>query len=151
MIIELTVAQADALDDALFADDDALREFPIPLIGDLGVLTDERDNIIGYVMAHEDLTFEDEVVLHALLDDRVAELGTIRRLPSADRPAARAAIRTGLRQDARKNARIDARIDTRVAGRVAARVEMRLDIRKGERIARLIEERKREIDSSVSD
>jgi len=151
MIIELTVAQADALDDALFADDDALREFPIPLVGELGVLTDERDNIIGYVMAHEDLTFEDEVVLHALLDDRVAELGTIRRLPAADRPAARAAIRTGLRQDARKNARVDARIDTRVAGRVAARVEMRLDIRKGERIARLIEERKREIDSSVSD
>ena len=138
MIIELTVAQADALDDALFADDDALREFPIPLVGDLGVLTDERDNIIGYVMAHEDLTFEDEVVLHTLLDDRVAELETIRRLPSADRPAARAAIRTGLRQDARKNARVGARVAERVDSRVAARVEMRSDIRKDERIVALI-------------
>ena len=138
MIIELTVAQADALDNPMFAEDDALRQFPIPLVGDLGVLTDERDNIIGYVMAHEDLTFEDEVVLHTLLDDRVAALETIRRLPSADRPAARAAIRTGLRQDARKNARVGARVAERVDSRVAARVEMRSDIRKDERIVALI-------------
>ena len=138
MIIELTVAQADALDNPMFAEDDALRQFPIPLVGDLGVLTDERDNVTGYVMAHDALTVEDEVVLHTLLDDRVADLETIRRLPSADRPAARAAIRTGLRQDARKNARVDARVADRVDSRVAARVEMRSDIRKDERIVALI-------------
>ena len=140
MIIELTVAQAEALDNALFTEDDALRQFPIPLVGELGMIVDDDDNVTGYVMAHEDLTFEDEVVLHTLLDDRIAALETIRRLPSADRPAARAAIRTGLRQDARKAARVEQRQEDRQG----ARQEMRRDIRQDTRIAARIAAREKE-------
>ena len=128
MIIELTVAQADALDNPMFAEDDALRQFPIPLVGDLGVLTDNRGNITGYVMAHESLTFEDQVVLHTILDDRAAEIETVRKLDTRDRAAAEATITTRIDEDTKKSARFEA------SDKKAALVEMRADILKDTRI-----------------
>ena len=132
MIIELTVAQAEALDNPMFAKDDALRQFPIPLVGNLGVLTDERDNVTGYVMAHESLTFEDEVVLHTILDDRAAEIETVRKLDTRDRAAAEATITTRISKDTKKSARYEA------SDKKAALVEMRADILKDTRIVALL-------------
>ena len=144
MIITLTIAQADALDNALFAEDDALREFPIPLVGELGQTTDENDVVTGYAMAHPRLTYEDEIVLHTILDDRVSELAGIRALPQADRPDARSAVRTRIRQDTRKAARVTQRTEDRQA----ARQEMRRDIRQDTRIAGLIAARRAERESA---
>ena len=145
MIIALTIDQVDALDNDLFSEDDQLRDFPIPEVGELGViLSDPNDetSVVGYAFAHPELTWEDEVVLHTLLNDRVAMLEAIGRAPRNDRAGMRAAILTELRQDERK---VD-RVVQRVADGQAARVEMRQDILKEARVAALIATRKAEMD-----
>ena len=93
MIITLTVEQAEALDNPLFDEDDALREYPRVLIGNLGVVLndpeDENSGIAGYVMADPDLDWQDEIVLHTILDERAAQLQAIKDAPQEDRAGMR--------------------------------------------------------------
>lgn len=165
MRIELTPEQAAEFDNPFWdipykvtidgteytgnVNDDDFREIPeIPLVGDLApmftVPDDDTTPIVGYAMNHPGLTWEDEVILKFVLDERAAKMQTIRDLPAPQRPDARQALRTAERQAARSNTRKEARIVQRIEDRQAARRDFRQELRTDARIAARIEARRLE-------
>lgn len=151
MRVDLTIEQVDALDNELYAEDDRLREYPIPDIVDLGQVREgqtatDEGTLVGYAFAHPKVTWEDEVVMKFILDERAAELQAIKDAPQEDRAGMRQTIRQRIRQDARKAARVA----QRQADRRAARQEMRQDLRQEARIAARIAERKAEREAAAA-
>ncbi len=146
MKIELTLAQAAEFDNELWKDDDDFRAIPeLAYIGELGtILADPADPdsaVTGYAMAHPSLTWEDEVILHFVLDERAAQVQAIKDAPQGQRAGMRRDIRVAIRQDARKAARIAAREDEREDAREDNRL-MRVALRKQARVALREEERR---------
>lgn len=110
--------------------EDDLHELPENvLIGEPGQILDDRGRLVGYAIAHVSLTWEDEVLLKHVLDERAAHTARIAALPREDRAEARQALRQEIRQAARRDARRAARRAARQADRQAARRQMREDLR----------------------
>lgn len=89
MIITLTPAQVEALDDedGLFSNAADIKEFPVPIVGYLGFSNGQP------AIAHPGLTWEDEAVLHFILNERAADMARIKALPQGQQAAERAKVR----------------------------------------------------------
>lgn len=150
MRVDFTPEQVEALDDPLYSDDDNLRDYPLPEVAELAVIRqdpeDDSSPITGYACAHPDLTWEDEVIIKLLLDERAAELADIKDGPKGQQAAKRRAIERRIAQDDRKAARKQARDEGRY-DRQQDRIEMREALRSEPRIAARIAARRSELES----
>jgi hypothetical protein len=139
--------------------DDDYRDIPeIPRVGELApqyASYDEDGNPVGdpvgYAMAHPGLTWEDEIIIKFVLDERADAMQTIRDLPAGERAAARQTLRQELRTLARMDTRREARRLQRITDRRAARRQMRQDLRQDERIAARIAARQTELNQESSE